>query len=118
MKNAECKFIMHNAEFEIAPLFRSANIHLPLWGRGTAAFAVVDEVFPFPFPLGTPEAPVGRGKRLKAHGPAAAPYSRRVINRSLTDAKRENRGKAAIRARLMRAVYLADDASSPFDSES
>jgi len=25
--------------------FRSANIHLPLWGRGTAAFAVVDEVF-------------------------------------------------------------------------
>jgi len=33
--------------------FRSANIHLPLWGRGTAAFAVVDEVFPFPLPLGT-----------------------------------------------------------------
>jgi len=32
--------------------FRSANIHLPSWGRGTAAFAVVDEVFPFPFPLG------------------------------------------------------------------
>ena len=40
--------------------FRSANIHLPLWGRGTAAFATVDEVFLFPFLLGTPEAPVGR----------------------------------------------------------
>jgi len=32
--------------------FRSANIHLPPWGRGTAALAVVDEVFPFPLPLG------------------------------------------------------------------
>ena len=78
----------------------------------------MDEVFLFPFLLGTLEAPVGRGKRLKAHGPAAVPYSRRVINRSLTEAKRENRGKAAIRARLMHAIYLADDASSPFDSES
>ena len=78
----------------------------------------MDEVFLFPFLIGTPEAPVGRGKRLKTHGPAVAPYSRRVINRRLTDAKRENRGKAAIRARLMRAIYLADDASSPFDSES
>ena len=59
-----------------------------------------------------------RGRRTETERLATAPYSRRVINRSLTDAKRENRGKAAIRARLMRAIYLADDASSPFDSES
>jgi len=59
--------------------FRSANIHLPLWGRGTAAFAVVDEVFLFPFRSAKHEAPVGRGKRLKAHGPAAASLSARQI---------------------------------------
>lgn len=59
-----------------------------------------------------------RGRRSETERLATAPYSRRVINRSLSDAKRENRGKAEIRARLIRAIYLSDDASSPFDSES
>ena len=54
-----------NAKCKIAPLFRSANIHLPLWGRGTAAFAVVDEVSPLPLPLSAPSLAFSCGRRCR-----------------------------------------------------
>ena len=81
MKNARCKMQTHNAKCKIRNCSCSANIHLPLWGRGTAAFAVVDEVFPLPLSLGKQNG--------QSRTPVTKPSSERKVAFSL-----ENDGRS------------------------